>query len=249
MTNKESFMVKPFRGMSQPQINHLRPDTVLIEYSDPGAEEFRLSTNTYALLNSRRMLLVDTNVSSLLPFVRQLSDDGFSPSALVITHRHVVGLGDALGDLESEFKIPLLLHPIDAGHEQALTSGLSFENPVGHQAITEFGFEALLFPGQTAGSIMLYSSRNGGMLLTGDSASGTSANQAKAGLERLIRPPIDTSIDDAELRRRWLSFDRPVATVLPFHGTGYIGRSAAELASIMRPLIRSEPTYWNDFQG
>ena len=231
-------------------MNYLRPDIVLIEYSDPGAEDFRLSTNTYALLNSGRMLLVDTNISSLLPFVRQLSDDGFSPSALVITHRHVVGLGDALGDIKSEFKIPLLLHPIDAGHKQALTSGLSFEDPVGHQALAEFGFEALLFPGQTAGSIMLYSSsKGGGVLCTGDSATGTTADQAKAGLERLIRPPIDTSIDDAELRRQWLAFDRPVATVLPFHGTGYFGRSAKELASIMRPLVRSEPTYWDQLQG
>lgn len=143
------------------------------------------------------MLLVDTNISSLLPFVRQLSDDGFSPSALVITHRHVVGLGDALGDLKSEFKIPSLLHPIDARHRQALISGLSFENPVGHQTLSEFGFEALLFPGQTAGSIMLYSSSKEGVLLTGDSASGTSADQAKSGVERLIRPPIDTTIDYA----------------------------------------------------
>jgi glyoxylase-like metal-dependent hydrolase (beta-lactamase superfamily II) len=196
------------------------------------------------------MLLVDTNISSLLPFVRQLSDDGFSPSALVVTHRHVVGLGDALGDIKSEFKVPLLLHPIDAGHRQVLNSGLSYENPVGHPVLSEFSFEALLFPGQTAGSIMLYSSsKGGGVLLTGDSASGTSADQAKAGVERLIRPPIDTSIDDAELRRQWLAFDRPVATVLPFHGTGYVGRSANELASIMRPLVRSEPTYWNDLQG
>ena len=204
-------MSKPFQGMSRPQMNYLRPDIVLIEYSDPGAEEFRLSTNTYALLNSGRMLLVDTNISALLPFVRQLSDDGFSPSALVITHRHVVGLGDALDDLRSEFKIPLLLHPIDARYRQALNSGLYFENPVGHQALAKFGFEALLFPGQTAGSIMLYSSNEGGVLLTGDSASGPSADQAKAGLERLIRPPIDTSVDDAELRIQWLAFDRPVA--------------------------------------
>ena len=87
--------------MSQPQMNHLRPDIVLIEYSDPGAEEFLLSTNTYALLNSGLMLLVDTNISSLIPFVRQLSDDGYSPSALVITHRHVVGLGNALGYIKS----------------------------------------------------------------------------------------------------------------------------------------------------
>jgi len=229
-------------------MTHLRPDIVLIEHSDPGAEEAHLSTNTYAPLNAGRMLLVDTNVSPLLSFVRQLSDDGFLPAALVLSHRHVVGLGDALSDLKTEFKIPLLLHPIDATHKQALATGIPFENPIGHRVLSEFGFEAILFPGQTAGSIMLYSSNNGGVLLTGDSASGTSAEQAKAGLERLIRPPIETSVDDAELRRQWLAFDRPVATVLPFHGTGYVDRSAADLGSIMRPLVRSEPTYWDAFQ-
>ncbi|MGH9979170.1 MAG: hypothetical protein ACRD8Z_25555 [Nitrososphaeraceae archaeon] len=52
----------------------------------------------------------------------------------------------------------------------------------------------------------------------------------------------ETSVDDAEPQRQWLAFDRPVATVLPFHGTGYIDRLASELASIMQPLARSEPT-------
>ena len=68
-------MSKPFRGMPKPQMTRLRPDIILIEYSDAGAEEAHLSTNTYALLGASWMLLVDTNVSSLLPFVRQLSDD------------------------------------------------------------------------------------------------------------------------------------------------------------------------------
>jgi hypothetical protein len=95
---------------------------------------------------------------------------------------------------------------------------------------------------------MLYSPKHGGILLTGDSASGTSSDQARAGLERLIRPPIDTSVDDAELRRQWLAFDRPVATVLPYHGAGYIDRPPAELISIMQPLVRSEPTHWDEFQ-
>ena len=75
-------MPKPFRGMSKPQITRLRPDIALIEYSDTGAEEAHISTNTYALLNTDRMLLLDTNVSSLLPFVRQLSDNGYSPARL-----------------------------------------------------------------------------------------------------------------------------------------------------------------------
>ena len=241
-------MSKPFRAMSKPQMTRLRPDIVLIEYSDASAEEFHLSTNTYALLNAGRMLLLDTNVSSLLPFVRQLSDDGYSPAALVLSHRHVVGLGDAIGDLSAEFKIPVLLHPIDAGHEQAMDSGIQFENPVDHPIFREFGFEALLFPGQTAGSIVLYTAKDGGILLTGDSAMGTTANQAKAGLERLVRPPIETSVDDAKLREQWLAFDRPVATVLPFHGTGYIDRRAEDIASIIRPLVRPERTHWDNVE-
>ena len=232
--------------MAKPQMTHIRPDIALIEYSDAGAEEAHISTNTYALLNAGRMLLLDTNVSSLLPFVRQLSDNGYSPAALVISHRHVVGLGDAIGNISTEFKIPVLLHPIDARHQQALDSGIQFENPIGHPILSEFGFEALLFPGQTAGSIVLYTTKHRGILLTGDSATGTNANQAKAGLERLVRPPIETSVDDAELREQWLAFNRPVSTVLPFHGTGYINRQADDLASIMRPLVRPEPTHWDE---
>ena len=82
-------------------MTHLRPDIVLIEHSDPRAEAAHISTNTYALLKVERMLLVDMSVTPLLPFVRQLSDDGFSPAALVISHRQVVGLGDALGDIKN----------------------------------------------------------------------------------------------------------------------------------------------------
>ncbi|MGA9745688.1 MAG: hypothetical protein WBQ16_13845 [Nitrososphaeraceae archaeon] len=74
-------MSTPFRGISKPQMTSLRPDIALIEYSDAGAEEAHISTNTYALLNAGRMLLLDTNVSSLLPFVWELSDNGYSPAA------------------------------------------------------------------------------------------------------------------------------------------------------------------------
>lgn len=226
----------------------LRSDIVLMEHSDPGAERMHISTNTYALLKGKLMLLVDVNSSPLLPFLEQLSYDKFSPTAIVITHRHVVGSGDALGDLKNEFKIPILLHPNDAKHEQAMAAGLRFENPLGHKALDEFGFEVLLFPGQTVGSIMLYSPNSGGVLLSGDSACGTSADQEKASIERLVRPPIETSEDDAELRRHWLAFSRPLSTVLPLHGTGYFDRKKLDLDSIMRPLVRAEPSHWHDFQ-
>lgn len=73
------------------------------------------------------------------PFVRQLSDNGYSPAALVLLHRHVAGLGDAIDNLSTEFKIPVLLHPIDARHKQALAAGIPFENPVGHPVLGGFG--------------------------------------------------------------------------------------------------------------
>jgi hypothetical protein len=48
-------------------------------------------------------------------------------------------------------------------------------------------------------------------------------------------------VDDSQLREHWLAFHRPVASVLPYHGTGYVKR-AADLPEIMRQLTRSEPT-------
>jgi hypothetical protein len=64
----------------------------------------------------------------------------------------------------------------------------------------------------------------------------------------MVRPPIETSVDDVELREQWLAFDRPIATVLPFHGTGYIDRRAADIDSIMHPLMRPEPTHWYEIE-
>ena len=118
-------MPKPFRGMSKPQMTRLRPDIALIEYSDTGAEEAHISTNTYACeyrpnVTSRHKCFIP------IPFVRQLSDNGYSPAPLVISHRHVMGLGDAIGNISTEFKIPVLLDPIDARHQQALDSGIQF---------------------------------------------------------------------------------------------------------------------------
>jgi hypothetical protein len=52
---QKRIMSKPFLGISQPQITQLRPGIALIEHSDPGAEAFHLSTNTYALPKEKRM--------------------------------------------------------------------------------------------------------------------------------------------------------------------------------------------------
>ena len=73
MTNKESLIVKPFRGMTEPQMSKIYHDLVLIEYSDPGARYDRMSTNTYALsllLNSHYSPFVYSNI--ILGFIGKI---------------------------------------------------------------------------------------------------------------------------------------------------------------------------------
>ena len=48
-------MSRPFRGLSDPQMTFLRPDIVLMEQSDPGAQDVKMSTNTYALQSLERL--------------------------------------------------------------------------------------------------------------------------------------------------------------------------------------------------
>lgn len=234
-------MSKLFRGLAEPQMTRLREDLVLIEFSDPGAVRARMSTNTFVLLKPGKSLLIDTAGSPLIPFVRRLRDEGFPPAALALSHRHVAGAGDAIYDLANEFAIPVLLHPLDARHPQSFGAGVSYEDPVDHPVLAGFGVEALPFPGHTSGHVVFYSAEQGGLLITGDAAMSTTAPQAEAGVEHLVRPPLGTNVDDQQLRKNWAAFDRPVATFLPYHGTGYVNR-ASDLPSLMKTLSRPEPT-------
>ncbi len=229
-----------FRGLAEPQMHQLRDNLFLLESSDPGARRVGLSTNSYAIAVADRVLLFDMGVSPLVPFVRQLRDRGFAPAGLVLSHRHVARNGDAVHALATEFAIPVLLHPLDAHHPEAAID-VRYEDPMGHPLLAAFGLAALHVPGHTAGHIMLYGADQGGLLLTSDAAMGPTAAQAESGMERLVRPPIDMEVDDAQLRERWQSFDLHVATVLPYHGTGYMDR-ADDLPTIMDPLRRPEPT-------
>jgi glyoxylase-like metal-dependent hydrolase (beta-lactamase superfamily II) len=120
-----------------------------------------------------------------------------------------------------------------------MAAAIAYENPVGHPLMSAFGAEVVHLPGHTAGSIGLY--LHGGTLLSGDAAMGPTAVQTENGVEYLIRPPVMMNVNDAELRAQWLGFRRPLTSVLPYHGTGYLDR-APNLPTIMAPLTRMEPT-------
>ncbi len=115
-----------------------------------------MSTNGFALLTDKDALLFDTGTEELLPLINQLCDQGFSPRGLVLSHRHIAGLGGAVPVISREYGVPVFLHPLDARHPQAMAAGIAYEDPVGHPLMTAFGAEVVHLPGHTAGSIGLY---------------------------------------------------------------------------------------------
>ncbi|MDQ3783414.1 MAG: MBL fold metallo-hydrolase [Actinomycetota bacterium] len=223
-----------------PEPRRLLDDLILLEHTDPGARPAGMSTNAYALLDDGKALLVDAAFDFLRPPTREIADEGYPPAGLLLSHRHLAGNGDMFEAFGEEFGVPIFLHPLDAAHPQAGGAGVKFRDPMESPLFAEFGAEVIHFPGQTEGSVMLYRRRDG-LLLAGDSAMGPTNPQTASGVERLIRPPVFTSTDDAQLRRNWIEFDKPVAHLGPYHGSVYVGRSEA-MEELMRPLVREEPT-------
>lgn len=224
-----------------PRTRRLSDNLVLLEHDDPGGRAAGRSTNAYVLLAEGRSLVVDAAFGYLLPAIREIADGGHPPAGLFLSHRHLAGNGDVFRAFEREFGAPVFLSAVDAGHPQARSAGVRFEDPAGSATLAdEFGLRTVPFPGHTEGSVLIYQ-ESSGLLLAGDSAMGTTRPQAARGLEHLIRPPIQTSADDGALRRGWLGFGLPVSHVGPYHGNAYVGRGD-ELAGIMRPLGREEPT-------
>ena len=224
-----------------PTLTRLYNDLLVLGHSDPGTRRVGMSNNSYAVLSDGGAVYVDAPFEKLLPLVRQIAEEGYYPAALLLTHRHVAAQAEMLGAFEQEFGVPLFLHPVDARHPQAARTGFAFEDPTGSELLGRFGLDVRLFPGHTEGHVLVYWERHGGIVLTGDAAMGTTAEQDRDGLERLIRPPFNFNVDDEQIRRQWEEFDRPLSGAAPYHGTIYVDRGDT-IREILRPLSRSEPT-------
>lgn len=220
---------------------HLLDDLVCLAHTDRGAEPAGLATNAYAILAPGRSLIVDAMFPYLLPSLEHLADHGHPPVAMVFTHRHLAGNGDPamFAAFTANYEAPILLHPLDLAHPQASDTGFPFGDLTSTALVEAFGLEVIHFPGQTEGSVMLYRKRDG-LLLTGDSAMGTTKLQAASGLRRLVRTPERTCVSDLQLRDGWRSFDRPISHVAPLHGTPQIGQRDIDL--LIAPLVRDAAT-------
>lgn len=197
--------------------------------------------NSYALLIEGRSVLLDAPFRRLLPALRRLADDGHPPDALVLSHRHVAAQADGFEAIQDAFGGTLFLHPADARHPSVRNLGFGFEDPMEPALRDGAGLEVLHVPCHTAGSVMLYTERHGGVLLAGDSAVGPGPRQPR-GTHRLERPPTISPDADARLRVLWKSWNRPLCAVLPLHGQTYLQEDLpdGDLRAVMQPLWEGE---------
>ena len=194
--------------------------------------------NSFALLFEDYSVLFDAPYSWTLAGIKELANQGYPPRVLVLSHRNVAGQGDAFVTLQEDYNLPILLHPDDASHLEAKRSGVEFGNPMEDETLRESGLEVIHFPGHTAGSVMLYWSEHGGVLLAGDCAAGPGPRQDQEP-PRLERTPGPTEEMTEQLAEQWRMFSRPLRTVCPLHGTLYQDRD--DLGEIMRPLYDAPP--------
>ena len=217
-----------------PDSQYLYDDLVLLPQEGAQTGGTGRPPNSYALLFDGYSVLFDAPFSYLLDEVEDLTKRGYPPGALVLSHRDLVGQGDAFETLQETYDLPVLLHPDDV----RASYDIDFANPLDSTLLQEAGLEVIHFPGHTLGSVMLYGSKHGGVLLAGDSAVAPGPRQD---LEppRLERPLDPTQAMTDALADKWRNFDKPLRSVCPLHGVPYVDRD--DLSNIMRTLYEGEP--------
>ena len=212
--------------------------------------------NSFALVfdtpSGRKGLLVDAPLRHCVPGVRGLVEEGVEVVGCVLTHSDLAGAGDAFDTLAAEFGTPFFLHPEDRHDPRVRGLMQQWEDPC--EAFAEGGpladlpVEVLHWPGHTPGSVMLYTPRFGGVLLTGESAIAPGPMQPDDAppLARPPAPPPPFSPTDEEGKDRWRALlDRWAAagaaprTLAPLHGAVYADADA--VPDLIAALIRSGP--------
>lgn len=205
----------------------LLPGLVLLPSDEPSG---LAAANAYAIVDGERVLLVDAVHRSQLEQLRALIEAGKRVAGMVITHRHVVAQGNVLRALYAKLRIPIYLHPLDAAHPQVRPIEIPFHDPCAAGGVARsFGVEPMLFPGHTAGHVVLYWRAHGGILFCGDSARGVPGS---GGAPRVVRTPPMYSEDDAQLSRGWALFNRPLSGLCPLSGQPVVGRGEPLLPAL-----------------
>lgn len=188
---------------------------------DEGPPTNKLPCFSYLIFDDSgtRMLLIDAAFQPVVPIIRKLIKEGINPIALLFTHRHFIGLADSWNESIGELKgAPLILHPLDAMHEQAFKwdPNVKYENPIDHPILFIFGIQCLYFPGHTKGHIIARHTPTN-VLFVGDCAMTHNISHDPI----ISRPPAPFSANDDELIISWNNFiaeGQIPSVVAAYHG-------------------------------
>ncbi|KAK9804721.1 hypothetical protein WJX72_001823 [[Myrmecia] bisecta] len=233
-------------AVSAEELNFLlKPKTLykerlwVVPNEDPAALKNGILSYTYVILNeNKEALLVDVVFDFALKNVRKLVEsNGWTVKGLVLTHKHAVNQSHAenkgaLQQVVQEYGIPVYLHPADTDSDMARLVPLNYQDPTNDPLISGFNLEVSHFPGHTEGHVLIYLKDHGGVVITGDSAVGSTLPQIAEGVESITRPPPKFNFNDELLRTNWADFDAPVQGFAAYHGQ--IFRDRKDLPELLK---------------
>ena len=193
--------------------------------------------NSYAIIFDDFSILIDAPFSWCREAIEWLVLSGKRPRRHFLSHRHIPMSADAIREYERRDGKIFLLHPNDQSHDDAAGKA-EYADPTCDPVLAETGLEAIHMPGHTAGSVMLYSQLNGGILFAGDCAVGPGPQQAN-GSPFLQRPIMKQGEQNFCTRFAEIAGSREIATVLPYHGDWYSGRM--NMTSLLENVWTGEP--------
>lgn len=169
--------------------------------------------------------------------IQELLQDGFTVSALLLTHSDLVDQSyTSMKQLSQDLGgAPIFIHPLDSKKSASDLEDILQKNEI----FDRFAISVYHTPGHTGGSVMIHSKINNGMLFTGDSAVGSPYDVDQYYFER---PPIADETRDQGLAKSWSVFTKPFKHILPLHGKPQFGLTEGDQIDIILNLSKNEPT-------
>lgn len=203
----------------------LLPGTYMIK----GAINDRGFDQAYALTNNNRkeLILIDVVEEAYREAVQTIVKDGYKIKAILITGKTV--LNDAYGDLETLSEdaggAKIYLHPDIQPETDLEVNDLINSDSL----ISSFNLEIFELPPNKTGEVLVFSSKNEGMLFAGDSAKGSDYDS-----DTFIfsREKQEKQSDEFEVSKYWQNFSKEFTYFFP-----RMGKPAIEVDSRTRSNI------------
>lgn len=206
------------------------PNTYMIKGSinDRGFEQ------GYAIENNKReFILIDVVERASLEAVETLIKNGYKINAILITGETV--LRDAYADLQTISEdaggAAIYLHKDISSNTNFGTRNISDNDAL----LSSFNLEVHEVPMNKKGVVTIFSTKNQGMLFTGDQAIGSNYNDETF---TFTREKQEKKEDEFELARDWQNYDKDFAYLLPRKGKPALEVDRATRSNILNWLSR-----------